>query len=60
MPAPEEVPLDVAAVRHQLEAHRSAIEDRVGGLAKRPERGASQGFGKRIVYGTTEAVARLT
>jgi DnaK suppressor protein len=29
-------------------------------LAKRPELGSAQGFGKRIGDGTTEAVSRLT
>jgi DnaK suppressor protein len=59
MPAPDE-PLDLDAVRAELEAHRRATRDRVAGLAKRPERGTAQGFGKRIGDGTTEAVGRLT
>lgn len=29
-------------------------------LAKRPERGTAQGFGKRIGDGTVEAISRLT
>ena len=33
---------------------------RVAKLAQRPERGASQGFGKRIGDGTVEAISRLT
>ena len=32
----------------------------MAGLAKRPELGAAQGFGKRIGDGTTEAISRLT
>ena len=59
MPAPED-PLDLEAIRRELEAHRRDTHDRVAGLAKRPERGTAQGFGKRIGDGTTEAVGRLT
>jgi DnaK suppressor protein len=32
----------------------------VAALAKRPERGSAQGFGKRIGDGTVEAISRLT
>jgi DnaK suppressor protein len=59
MPAPED-PLDLEAIRRELEAHRRDTHHRVAGLAKRPERGTAQGFGKRIGDGTTEAVGRLT
>jgi len=51
---------DLEAIRRELEARRRDTRERVGGLAKRPERGAAQGFGKRIGDGTTEAVGRLT
>jgi DnaK suppressor protein len=47
-------------VRRDLEEHRRLTRERVAGLAKRPERGTAQGFGKRIGDGTTEAVGRLT
>jgi DnaK suppressor protein len=59
VPAPAEE-LDVDAIRRELEARRRATRERVAALAKRPERGTAQGFGKRIGDGTTEAVARLT
>jgi DnaK suppressor protein len=59
MSGPEgQVALD--AVRRELEDRRRATRERVAGLAKRPERGTAQGFGKRIGDGTTEAVGRLT
>jgi DnaK suppressor protein len=51
---------DPDAVRHELEARRDRTRERVATLAKRPERGASQGFGKRIGDGTVEAISRLT
>ena len=52
--------LDLDAIRRELEARRDETRDRVAALAKRPERGASQGFGKRIGDGTVEAISRLT
>jgi DnaK suppressor protein len=52
--------LDLAQVRAQLEEHRDATRARVAALAKRPELGSAQGFGKRIGDGTTEAISRLT
>ncbi|MDX6677801.1 MAG: DnaK suppressor protein [Solirubrobacteraceae bacterium] len=52
--------LDLDAIRRQLDARRQVTRERVATLAKRPERGAAQGFGKRIGDGTTEAVGRLT
>lgn len=51
---------DAAAVRELLEARRDETQGRVGALAKRPELGSAQGFGKRIGDGTTEAISRLT
>ena len=51
---------DLEAIRRELEARRRVTRDRVAALAKRPERGTAQGFGKRIGDGTTEAVGRLT
>jgi DnaK suppressor protein len=51
---------DLDAIRSELEARRDATRDRVAALAKRPERGAAQGFGKRIGDGTVEAISRLT
>ncbi len=47
-------------VRAALEEHRRQTQDRIEGLARRPELGSAQGFGKRIGDGTTEAISRLT
>jgi DnaK suppressor protein len=52
--------LDLSDVRRELEAHRDETRERVEALAKRPELGSAQGFGKRIGDGTTEAISRLT
>jgi DnaK suppressor protein len=52
--------LDISEVRRKLEAHRDETRERVQALAKRPELGSAQGFGKRIGDGTTEAISRLT
>jgi DnaK suppressor protein len=52
--------LDLAAIRRELVARRDENRSRVAGLAKRPERGSAQGFGKRIGDGTVEAISRLT
>ena len=52
--------LDLDAIRRDLEAHRDETRERIAALAKRPERGAAQGFGKRIGDGTVEAISRLT
>jgi DnaK suppressor protein len=52
--------LDLAQLRAQLEEHRDTTKARVAALAKRPELGSAQGFGKRIGDGTTEAISRLT
>ena len=59
MPEPAD-PLDVAAIRRDLEERRRSIRERVAVLAERPELGSAQGFGKRIGDGTTEAISRLT
>lgn len=58
-PADDE-PLDLAAIEAGLRARDAQLRERVGDLAKPPERGAELGFGKRIGDGTTEAVSRLT
>src|SRR3954469_18681599 len=47
-------------VREELEGRRDEIRARVAKLAKAPERGEAQGFGKRIGDGTVEAISRLT
>jgi DnaK suppressor protein len=52
--------LDLDAIRHELEARRDGARARIAALAKRPELGTAQGFGKRVGDGTTEAVSRLT
>lgn len=52
--------LDLIQVRAELEAHRDGTKARIAALAKRPELGSAQGFGKRIGDGTTEAISRLT
>src|ERR1700754_2587727 len=51
---------DLDAIRRDLEAHRDESRGRIATLAKRPERGSAQGFGKRIGDGTVEAISRLT
>jgi DnaK suppressor protein len=51
---------DLNAIRRRLEERRDTARERVAQLAKRPERGSAQGFGKRIGDGTTEAISRLT
>ena len=51
---------DLDAIARQLEQRRVRARERVAALAKRPERGAAQGFGKRIGDGTVEAISRLT
>lgn len=51
---------DLDEIRAGLEKLRDQTRERLAALAKRPERGAAQGFGKRIGDGTTEAVRRLT
>ena len=51
---------DPAAIRRRLEQQRDEAQARIADLAKTPERGSAQGFGKRIGDGTTEAISRLT
>jgi len=51
---------DLDAIRRDLETHRDESRKRIATLAKRPERGTAQGFGKRIGDGTVEAISRLT
>jgi DnaK suppressor protein len=48
------------AVRRELEERRAEMRARIAALAAKPERGAAQGFGKRIGDGTVEAISRLT
>jgi DnaK suppressor protein len=52
--------VDEREVRRVLEQRREEMAGRVTALAKRPELGSAQGFGKRIGDGTTEAISRLT
>lgn len=52
--------MDDDAIRERLEDRRAATSERVAAFARAPERGASQGFGKRIGDGTVEAISRLT
>lgn len=47
-------------VRLELETRLDQTRERLDSLAKPPERGTAQGFGKRVGDGTTEAVRRLT
>jgi DnaK suppressor protein len=54
------MPTQNSSVRPELEARREELRARIAHLAKRPELGAAQGFGKRIGDGTTEAISRLT
>ncbi len=56
--APDDI--DSAAIRRELEARRDRARERIATLARRPERGTAQGFGKRIGDGTIEAVSRLS
>src|SRR4051812_50226677 len=52
--------MDLEAIRRELEQRRDETRRRVASLARRPERGEAQGFGKRIGDGTVEAISRLT
>jgi len=58
--SPSPAPVDLEQVRAWLLSRRSDTQARVAELARRPELGAAQGFGKRIGDGTVEAVSRLT
>jgi DnaK suppressor protein len=51
---------DTTAVRRLLEDRAERARERIAVLSARPERGAAQGFGKRIGDGTVEAISRLT
>jgi len=51
---------DPSAVRRRLEERRDRTRARVAALARTPELGTAQSFGKRIGDGTTEAISRLT
>ncbi len=51
---------ELQRIREELEARRDETRARVAALAKRPDLGSAQGFGKRIGDGTIEAVSRLT
>jgi DnaK suppressor protein len=59
VPAPAD-DVDLIAVRRRLEARRDHAREQVAALARPPELGAAQGFGKRIGDGTVEAISRLT
>jgi DnaK suppressor protein len=52
--------VDLDAIRQELLERRDDTRARVATLAKRPELGEAQGFGKRIGDGTVEAISRLT
>jgi DnaK suppressor protein len=52
--------MDEVAIRRELEERRDHARAKIAGLAKRPELGTAQGFGKRIGDGTVEAISRLT
>src|SRR5215217_3656948 len=51
---------DLEATRRLLKERRDSTRARVDDLAKTPEIGSAQGFGKRIGDGTVEAISRLT
>jgi len=51
---------EIDDVRRVLEERRDRTRARVAALARTPELGSAQGFGKRIGDGTTEAISRLT
>jgi DnaK suppressor protein len=51
---------DLEHVRAELQVRWADTQNRVAKLARRPELGSAQGFGKRIGDGTIEAVSRLT
>jgi len=59
-PPSDDDDLDLPEIRRGLEARRESTRQQVAALAKRPELGSAQGFGKRIGDGTTEAISRLT
>ena len=51
--------LNLAEIERDLRAHRAVLTERIGKLAKAPERGSGISFGKRVGDGTAEAVSRL-
>jgi DnaK suppressor protein len=51
--------VDVAAAERALRDKRADLERRLGIFTETPERGANLSFGKRIGYGTVEAIDRL-
>jgi DnaK suppressor protein len=51
---------ELDAIRQQLEERRERTSQSIAELAKRPELGSAQGFGKRIGDGTVEAISRIT
>jgi RNA polymerase-binding transcription factor DksA len=54
------MPLDLVAIRAQLEAKRAELQAELGGLTEVPrDPMAAVSFGKRIGEGTAEAVERL-
>jgi DnaK suppressor protein len=57
---PSSAPVDLEQVRAWLLSRRAETQARIAELARRPELGTAQGFGKRIGDGTVEAVSRLT
>ena len=52
--------IDADEIRTTLTMRRDETRARVAELAKKPELGEAQGFGKRIGDGTVEAISRLT
>ncbi len=50
---------DTERVRRELELRRDSTREQIAALARRPELGSAQGFGKRIGDGTVEAISRL-
>src|SRR3954470_24253162 len=52
--------MDLEGIRRELEQRRDETRRRVAGLARRPQLGEAQDFGKLIGDGTVEAISRLT
>ncbi len=52
-------PSDRTSIERRLRARRTELDERIGQLAKPPERGAGISFGKRVGDGTSEAVSRM-
>jgi DnaK suppressor protein len=51
--------LDLAEIERTLRARQTEMREKIGGLAKAPERGSGISFGKRVGDGTSEAVSRI-